>query len=30
MNPDYKEIGKNIRLMRIRQGVSQSELAQRP
>lgn len=29
MNPDYKEIGKNIRVMRIRQGVSQSELAQR-
>ena len=29
MNPDYKEIGKNIRLMRIRHGISQSELAQR-
>lgn len=27
MNPDYKEIGKNIRLMRIRHGISQSELA---
>ena len=22
MNPDYKEIGKNIRLMRIRHGIS--------
>lgn len=29
MNPDYKEIGQNIRLMRIRSGISQSELAQR-
>ena len=25
MNPDYKEIGKNIRLMRIRHGISQRE-----
>lgn len=29
MNPDFKEIGKNIRLMRVQHGISQSDLAQR-